>query len=126
MFKSISVTVPSKTTEENPHIVFVKLCPGTLKRIVFRPPPGPNWEVYGKVTYRENSIVPTDQLEWIPLEKYPVECVTNFDNWDGTYTVNLEFCSPDARFSHTIVVDLEVDEKPSLIKLFTDFVQRGF
>jgi len=126
VFKSISVTVPAKRQEENPLSTIVKLCDGTLSRVVVRPPPGPNWEVYFKLMYRETSILPVEELEWIPLEQYPVDATLNWSEWDGTYDVNVLFCSPDARFEHTIVVDFEVDEKPSLVKLFTDFVQRGF
>jgi len=126
MYKSISVSVPPKISEQEPLSTTVKLCNGTLSRVVVRPPPGPNWEVYFKLTYREVSILPIEELEWIPLEQYPVDATLNWSEWDGTYDVNVLFCSPDARFEHTIVVDFEIDEKPSLVKLFTDFVQKGF
>jgi len=125
MFKSISVTVPPKTTEENPLSFRVKLCDGTLSRVVVRPPPGPNWEVYFKLMYRETSILPVEQLEWIPLEQYPIDATLNWNEWDGTYEVDVLFCSPDARFEHTIVVDFEIDEKPSLVAVMLDFIRRG-
>lgn len=125
MFKSIMVTVPPKTPEVVPVSTEVVLCKGVLTHVCIRPPPGPNWEVFGKIRYRETSIIPGDELEWIPLERYPVDVYPNWEEWDGTYTFDVLFCSPDARFSHTIVVEFEIDEKTTITGLLMDLISRG-
>jgi len=126
MFKSIEITVYSKTLSTTPKQAVIELCKGTLRQIVLRPAFGPNWEVYARVKYREYLLWPNDESEWVPLERYPVEILPNWSNWDGTYDITIELCSPQARFNHNVVVDIDVDEQPSFLTLFKDFIAKGF
>lgn len=126
MHKTVTVTVPPQTTATNPVQEYVKLAKGTLDKVVIRPAPGPNWEVYIKVKYREFSLIPLNDDEWIPLERWPVEVNPEFDSWDGGYEMLIECCSPGARYSHTVEVEFHVLEKLSIRQMVQAFVSGGF
>jgi hypothetical protein len=125
MFKSIAVTVPAGTQPDAPIQTSVKLCDGTIRTVTIRPAIGPQWELYAKIVYREVSIIPFEETEWIPLEQYPVESHLNWDRWDGTYTIDILACSPQARFEHTFVVDIEVEEGFTEVQAIMDLISRG-
>lgn len=125
MIKSIEVNVPKQTSVILPVQKVIKLCDGFISSVTFRPPPGPNYEVYAKIRYREFSLVPLSELDWIPLEKYPVMFPLNWNDWDGTYDLLLEFCSPGARYEHNIVVEIIVEENATTQQLFREFIDKG-
>ncbi|NIW97367.1 MAG: hypothetical protein GWN13_03810 [Phycisphaerae bacterium] len=125
MFKSLEITVPAGTQADNPVHESLKLCQGTITSISFRPAPGPQWELYAKIEYRETPLVPFDELEWIPLERDVVEVKPNWARWDGTYTIDIYGCSPQARFSHSFIVDIEVEEGPTMVEAILDLISRG-
>lgn len=125
MFKSISTTVPAGTQADDPIQTPVKLCGGTITRVVIRPAIGPQWEVYTKILYRETSIIPGEEEEWIPLERDPVVIEPQWNLWDGTYVIDILLCSPEARFSHTIVYDIAVLESMTEVQAIEDLISRG-
>ncbi len=125
MFKTVSITVPAGTPAETPIETSVKLCDGTVKSIIIRPAIGPQWELYVKVVYREISIIPFDESEWIPLEREPVPTYPNWSRWDGTYVIDILACSPQARFNHTFLVDIEVEEGMTEVEAIQDLISRG-
>jgi len=93
--------------------------------VTLRPAEGPNWELYAKIVYRETSLVPFDETEWIPLERDTVESLLNWARWDGTYVIDIYACSPQARFSHTFIVDVEVEEGMTMVQAILDLISRG-
>jgi len=125
VFRTIEMTVPPKTTVIFPITETVKLSPGTLSLVRFVPPPGPSWEVYARLLYREFQLIPREEGEWIPLEKYAVEIRPNWSAWDGTYFVDVEMCSPQARYSHQIIVELEVEEGVTMRSLLAKLIGIG-
>lgn len=125
MFKSVSITVPPGTQPNEPVEYNLKLCKGIISSIVIRPAPGPQWELYAKIVYREVSIVPFDETEWIPLERESVVTHLNWSNWDGTYDIDILACSPAARFTHTFNVDIEVEEGMTEVEAIQDLISRG-
>lgn len=125
MFKSIEITVPAGTTSSNPIQVPLKLCKGTIISVTIRPAPGPQWELYAKIGYRETSVFPFDETEWIPLEREPVTAQLNWARWDGTYIIDIYGCSPQARFSHQFTVEVEVEEGPTTVEAILDLIARG-
>lgn len=125
MFKSIAVTVPAGTQADEPEHEEVKLCAGTISSITIRPATGPQWELYAKIEYRETPLVPFAVAEWIPLEREVIEIHPNWSRWDGTYVVDVYGCSPDARFNHTFIVDIEVEEGMTTVEAIQDLIARG-
>lgn len=126
MFVSQQITVTPGISASAPIITTIKLCKGTLKRVIFRPAPGPNWEVYGKLLYREFHLFPRDTSEWLALEAIPILIEPDWNDWDGLYAVDIWCCSPTARYTHNIQIELEVQETPTLAELFHNFIQMGF
>jgi hypothetical protein len=125
MFKSVEITVPAGTQPEEPVHEVLKLCQGTITTITFRPAVGPQWELYAKIEYRESPLVPFDELEWIPLERDVITVHPNWARWDGTYYIDIYGCSPEARFNHTFILDVEVEEGPTVVEAILDLIQRG-
>ncbi len=125
MFKSIAVTVDPGTKPDAPKQVSLELCEGTIKSIAIRPAVGPQWELYCKIVYREVSIIPFDDTEWIPLERDVVVSNPNWSRWDGTYVIDILGCSPAARFTHTFIVDIEVEEGQTVVEAIQDLISRG-
>lgn len=125
MFRTLELTVPPQTTVLSPIVETVKLCPGTFSLVRFVPPPGPAWEVYARLLYREFQLIPREQGEWIPLEKYPVIIHPNWSAWDGTYFVDIEICSPQARYQHQIIVELEIEEGVTMRSLLARLIGVG-
>lgn len=125
MFKSISVTVPPGTRPEAPVHIPLKLCKGTIISITIRPAVGPNWELFAKIGYRETSLIPFDETEWIPLERDPVVSQLNWSRWDGTYDIDIYGCSPQARFVHTFIVEVEIEEGMTTVEAILDLISRG-
>lgn len=125
MFTSTETTIPAGTTPKDPVITKVKLCDGTVTQITIRPADGPRGEVYAKVRYRESSIFPQDEDEWVPLEAYPVVITPMWSHWDGTFVLNLVFCSPLARYSHIVDVEIEVLESPTVAQALDSFILKG-
>jgi hypothetical protein len=126
MIRQVEVTVSPLTTVAAPNETAVKLCVGIFSRLYVRSAPGCNGEVYFRVQYRENSFIPDNNDEWIPLSGEILEFNPNFSSWDGTYNVILQLCSPDARFEHIIQFEFEVIETETLEQLFKEFIERGF
>lgn len=126
MFISSQTTVAQGTTPKDPIVTKVKVCAGTITKITIKPAPGPRGEVYAKIRYRENSIFPQNEDEWIPLETYPVEITPMWSDWDGTYVISLLFCAPQARYSHIVDVDIEILETPTINQAFDKFVMKGY
>jgi len=125
MFKSISITVPAGTTVDDPVVTFLKLCKGTISSITIRPASGPQWELFCKIEYRETALFPFDESEWIPLEREVVRIEPNWSRWDGTYNIEILSCSPDARFTHTYMVDVEVEEGMSAVEAILYLISKG-
>lgn len=125
MFSSVETTIPAGTLPEAPVRTFIKLCAGTIIKIVINSAPGVRGEVYAKIKYRESSIFPQDEDEWVPLAGYPVELNPDWSNWDGTYVISAVFCSPQAIYSHIVDVDIEVLETPTISQALVDFVEKG-
>jgi hypothetical protein len=125
MYKSISITVPPGTQPDDPLQTSVKLCDGTIVAIHIRPAVGPQWELYTKIEYRETPLVPSEDAEWIPLEREIISTHPNWRRWDGTYYIDILSCSPEARFTHTYVVDIEVEEGMTTVQAILDLISRG-
>lgn len=125
MFKSIEITVPAGTQPEDPVHETVRLCKGTITSVTFRPAIGPQWELYAKIDYRESPLIPFDELEWIPMERDVIEVKPNWARWDGTYYIDIYGCSPQARFSHKFIVDIEVEEGLTTVEAILDLISRG-
>jgi hypothetical protein len=125
MFKSISITVPAGTPAEEPVSKSLRLCNGTIKTVSIRPAVGPQWELYVKIEYRESSLIPFDESEWIPLEREVITVYPNWSRWDGTFSIDILGCSPQARFVHTFVVDIEVEEGMTEVEAIQDLISRG-
>jgi hypothetical protein len=125
MIRQIEVTVEPSTTAINPNITEIKIGQGLLSRVVVRPAPGPNWEVYFRLMHMDNSIVPDIKGEWIPLEKDALIFTPNFNDWKGVLRLNVELCSPEAKYKHTIQVEIEIEEKPSIVDTLHEFIQKG-
>jgi hypothetical protein len=125
MYKSISITVPPGTQSDSPLETSVKLCDGTIKAIHIRPAVGPQWELYTKIEYRETPLVPSEDAEWIPLERDIISAYPNWRRWDGTYYIVILSCSPAARFTHNYIVDIEVEEGMTMVEAIMDLITRG-
>lgn len=125
MIVQIEITVPAGTSVNEPIIEKLSLCKGTLTRFIVRPPPGPNWEVYTRLLHFENSVVPNDNDEWIPLERETLEFTPNFNDWKDVYELSIEVCSPQAKYRHIIQYELEVNELGTTGELINDLIQRG-
>lgn len=125
MLKSVEVTVPAGTRPDNPVQIPLKLCKGTIISVTIRPAPGPQWELYAKILYRETSLLPFDETEWIPLEREPVVAQLNWSRWDGTYEIDILGCSPQARFEHRFIVEVEVEEGMTTVEAILDLISRG-
>jgi len=125
MYKSISVIVPAGTQPDDPVRIPLKLCEGTIRSIDIRSAIGPQWELYVKLEYRETPLVPFDESEWIPMEEHRIRVEPNWSRWDGTYSIDILGCSPQARFNHTFIVDIEVEEGMTMVEAILDLISRG-
>jgi hypothetical protein len=96
-----------------------------LSHVRIRPAAGPNWEVYTRILHLENPIIPDHNEEWIPLESIALDFFPDFSDWSGIYKIKIQICSPDARFSHTVQYEITLNEKQSLVDLFSSFVNKG-
>lgn len=126
MYRSLLITVPAGQSATVPLRTEIKLTKGTLYRVTLQSAPGCNWEVYVRVTYREHNLIPVHNELWLPLAGGIVPVLLNWNEWDGTYVITVDACSPDARFDHDILVAFEIEEKSTLLDIFRDFVARGF
>lgn len=126
MYRSVLITIPAGTTASAPLRTTVKLTKGLLYQVTIYPPPGPNWEVYTRVRYRELNLMPVDDELWIPIGVHSIEATLNWNEWDGTYELSVDCCAPDARFNHDILFTFEVHEQLSLVDIMRDFIARGF
>jgi len=125
MIKQMSLTVQSGVTPDNPDEYTVKLGKGTLSHVSVRPANGPNWEVYIRFLHLESAIIPNDNDEWIPLERIALDFYPKFDDWHDIYKIKVQLCSPQARFSHTVQVQITLDEFASTEQLLDKLIQEG-
>lgn len=125
MIISREYTVAPKTPLADKIIDPVKLGKGTLTKVSFQSAPGVNGEIYARVIHFEDSIVPDETDEWIPLTGTRQEYILHFSNWHTVPVVTIEICSPDARFEHKINIEMELEEDMTLHQLFKAFIKGG-
>lgn len=126
MIKQVAITVEPGVTASSPDEYLIKLGKGTLSQVSIRPASGPNWEVYIRLLHLESAIVPNDNDEWIPLEKWALEYYPNFNLWKDIYQVKIQMCSPQARYAHTVQVELKLTEERTTEQLLDALIQEGF
>jgi len=73
----------------------------------------------------DNAIIPDDNSQWIPLERNTLIFNVLFDVWKGIYKVEVQLCSPQARYPHTIQYAFEVLEQKTLQQSFADLIEKG-
>jgi hypothetical protein len=122
---STAITVNYKTPSTSPIRIELKLGKGTLTRVTFDVPPGSNGEVYLRVLHLENSIIPDVVDQWIPVSGGLYEFTPNYNEWKGVYKIQLEGCSPQARYNHTIEVTLHLDEIGTVAQLMQGLIRMG-
>lgn len=125
MIRQIEVTVLAATTVASSNITKIKTCKGTLSKVVVRPAPGPNWEVYFRILHMHNAIIPDSNSEWIPLEREALEFYPHFTEWKGLYELTIEFCSPQANYPHVIQIEIDIQETPDIVETMQDFIAKG-
>jgi len=106
--ESITISRQTPVTQPNTKTVFVGA--GTLSRVVVESAPGCNWEIYFSLLHLENSIIPDNSDQWIPLSGGKLEFYPGFNDWHNVHALTIRLCSPQARYNHTIQVSLEVTE----------------
>lgn len=126
MIKQLALTVQPGVTSDSPDEYTIKLGQGTLTHVSVRPAPGPNWEVYIRFLHLESPIIPNDNDEWIPLERIALDFYPNFILWHDIYLVKVQMCSPQARYLHTVQVELTLVEHKTADQLMQSFIQEGF
>lgn len=126
MIKQIEVTIQPGVTSDNPNETTVKMGKGVLTHVSVRPAPGPNWEVYIRFVHLESSFIPNDNDEWIPLEREKLDFTPNFDLWKDVYVIKVQLCSPQARYSHKVQIELTLAEKATSEQLLSRMVNEGF
>lgn len=104
----------------------VKVSKGTITKITIQSAPGVNGEIYVRVIHFENSIVPDESGEWITLTGTRQEYSLQFNNWHEVYSVTIEICAPDTKFTHNINIEIELEEQMTIQQLFSSFIQGGF
>lgn len=125
MIISREYTVEPKTSLVDKIIDPVKLGKGTLTKISFHSASGVNGEVYVRIIHFEDSLVPNETDEWIPLTGTRQEYHLQFSNWQTIPVVTIEICAPDARFTHKINIEIELTEELTLPQLFKAFIKGG-
>lgn len=125
MIIHLEVTIQPSIQPTDPSEYVIPLAKGTLTRVQISPAPGPNWEVYCRVLHFENPIIPDNTDEWIPLERESLVFYPNYDNWNKIYSITLQLCSPQARYSHTIQFIFELTEKESSDVLLAEILKKG-
>lgn len=125
MIISTALTIPAKTPSTSPIAQTLKVGKGTLTRVAIDVPDGPNWEVYVRVRHLESNIIPDKEDEWLPVNGHLYEFAPLYTHWQGIYEVALQACSPQARFSHSIEVTLEVNELGTTEELLDRLLRFG-
>ena len=126
MIKQLAITVQPSVTADNPDEYAIKLGKGTLSQVTVRPANGPNWEVYIRFIHLESAIIPNDNDEWIPLERIALDFYPNFNLWHNIYVIKVQICSPQARYSHTVQIELTTQEQKTQEQLLSQLVSGGF
>lgn len=126
MYRSILITVLPQTSATTPLRTEIKLTKGILYRVTIQSAQGCNWEVYTRVLYREHNLIPVHNELWLPLSGEAIPILLNWNEWDGTYIIYIDCCAPDSRFTHDVLFSFELEEKPSFIEVFREFIARGF
>jgi hypothetical protein len=126
VIKQIAVTVEPGITSSNPDEYTIKLSEGTLTHVAIRPAPGPNWEVYIRFLHLESAIIPNDNDEWIPLERETLDFYPSFDLWQDVYTIKVQICSPQAKYSHTVQIEINLAEQKTTEQLLDAFIKEGY
>ena len=126
MIKQIAIKVQPGVTADNPDEYVIKLSKGTLSKVSIRPASGPNWEVYIRLLHLESAIIPNDNDEWIPLEKWALDYFPEFTLWKDIYAVKVQICSPEARYPHTVQVLLSLTEHATTDQLMDKLIKEGF
>ena len=126
MIKQMAITVQPGITAIEPDEYTIKLGKGTLSHVSVRPANGPNWEVYIRFLHLESAIIPNDNDEWIPLERVALDFYPQFTLWHDIYAVKVQLCSPQARYPHTVQVELTLAEHKTTDQLMELFIKEGF
>lgn len=125
MIISREYTITPKLSLTDKIIDSVKLGKGTLTKVAFHSAPGVNGEIYVRIIHFEDSLVPDETDEWIPLTGSRQEYHLQFNSWHTIPVVTIEICAPEARFTHKINVELELEEDLTLPQLFKAFIKEG-
>ena len=125
MIKQLAITVQPGVTSANPDEYSIKMGKGTLSQVTVRPANGPNWEVYIRFLHLESAIIPNDNDEWIPLERIALDFYPNFTLWHDIYAIKVQLCSPQARYQHTVQIEVTLDEYATTEQLLDKLITEG-
>jgi len=122
----MSITVQAGVTPTIPDEYSFNVGKGILSHVSVRPANGPNWELYIRFLHLESPFIPDDTEEWIPLERTALDFYPQFSDWHDIYVIKVQLCSPQARYPHTVQIELTVDEKETTEQLLLRLLQGGF
>jgi hypothetical protein len=125
MIINTDITTPYKTTASNPLQTLIKVGKGTLEKVTIDVPDGPNWELYVRLRHMEHTIIPYDDDEWLAVNGHLYAFTPQFSKWKDVYVVNIETCSPQARYDHTIQVTMEINEIGTVSELLGRLLKFG-
>lgn len=125
MIKQIAIIVQPGVTAVEPDEHVIKVSKGILSHVSIRPANGPNWEVYIRLIHMETPFIPNDNDEWIPLERIALNFYPQFSEWHDVYTVKAQICSPEARYPHTVQLELTIDEQDTTEQLLSRLIDEG-
>lgn len=121
----MGITVQPGIMPIDPDEYVIKLGKGTLSHISVRPANGPNWEVYIRFLHLESPFIPNDANEWVPLERIALDFYPNFTLWHDIYAIKVQLCSPQARYPHTVQIEIALQEVETTEQLLDKLISEG-
>jgi hypothetical protein len=106
------LVIPAGTTSNTPAELVVDLIPGRLTRVDAMFPPGPQGEVGVRLLHNRHQIVPSFLGQFLSWDSGLVSIIVNYDIPQSDAQLVVQGRSPNASFSHTVTVRLEIDPYP--------------
>jgi len=112
-----SITIPKKTTSNNPIIVTFGIAKGIITKFMVRPKPGHAGLAHLIILHHEHQIAPSTENMNLYGDSFPIDWEDYYESYQPPYELKLKGWNSDDTYPHTFDVFVAILPRKAILAL---------